>query len=476
MAMLAMVAQPHWWTMPSVDCDNPSTVQLIVWATAVERLTPLSAAQCKLFNKRSGEALLKLTDLLKSSVMNLAMYPHQRTAILEMMARIFLAAIFTQLMDGVGLCEAVLLEAHFAVHSQLDTSLRSAAQQAPTLNRLLVAFNNASTSPERRLLTLIRSFDSVCLHHKAQDAVHGEFYGLAPQAGENPLVFFDRVCEQGGIRGFGERDMISLFNQVLRKCGEDMAGLVDLLDSSDMPMIDVASLRNRLARLNSANRPFKIKGGRRGADGDDAMLTVEVVSDTHTNGLHGQAATAQSSAYIETRDDAPAGTLSNAVSAAKEINQSLTSNTGAAIALTKALREARSASASLAPVGGALAEQVATRDAAFFAAGGNPPLQLDKVYPVVLPGAAVPTSNLVGAECGACALDRPTITNWVLWDEHPEWRPEKPGGKSRLPIGYGWCHNPAKCKCLYARVRQHVAAHPEDARLLEPAAPPTRRQ
>ena len=472
--MLDKVDCPWWWTKPSDECDNPDTVQLMKWVTAVERLTPLSAAQCKLFNKRSGETHVKLTDLLKSSVMNLAMYPHQRTAILEMMARIFLAAIFTQLMDGVELCEPVTLEAHFAVHTQLDTSLRSAAQQAPTLNRLLVAFNNASSAPERRLFTLIRSLDSVCLHIKAQDQVHGEFYGLSPVAGDNPLVFFDRVCEAGSIRGFGERDIISLFNQVLRRQGEDMAGLVDLLDSSDAPMTDVAALRNRLARLNSASRPFKIKGGRRGTDGDDAMLTVEVVADQHTHGLHGQTVASESSAYIETRDDVAAGTIDKAVSAAREINKSLTTNANAAISLAKALRESRPNP----NVNGGASHT--NHDAAFFAGGnfggGTPPLQMDKVYPVLFPGAPIPTANLVGAECAACALDRPNVTNWVLWDEHPEWRPDKPGGKSKLPPGHGWCHNPAKCKCLYARLRQHVAAHPEDVGLLEPAPPPVRRQ
>ena len=71
----------------------------------------------------------------------------------------------------------------------------------------------------------------------------------------------------------------------------------------------------------------------------------------------------------------------------------------------------------------------------------------------------------------ACAVDRPHIHTWVKWEDHPEWQPQKQadgaqGKSSNLPQGYGWMHNPGKCRCLEKRLKQHVAANPSDAYLL----------
>ena len=467
--------KPAWYAEPGSDCDSPSMVKLVAWAMAVKRHTPVSQAQAKLFHKRSPEAILKFSDMLSGSVSNFAMYPHNRTGMVEQWTRTFLTNIFTQLTDGAEYCETVIFEAHFALHSQIESALRSAAQKVPTLNRLLVAFNNATSSTQQRLLQLLRALDSICLHHKAADAVHGEFYSLVPQLGETPLTFFDRAVSEGGIRGFEDRDIISLFNAVLRRGGDDHHDLVDLLDSSDSPMTNVSALRNRLARLNKASRPFKVKGGRRndGSASDDAMLVVEVSADQDARDTHGQKVGTSSNTYVDVRDDSPAGTLKAAVEAARQINSSMQDHTRAATMLVDTLRSSRPTGNTTLPpppppVGG---------DVAFYAnagGGGLPPLKLGPIYEKLFAGKPVPTEKLVGHECAACAVDRPHIHTWVKWDEHPEWQPSKPGAKPNLPKGYGWCHNPAKCKCLYARVRQHVASHPEDVYLLEPAPPPPR--
>ena len=461
---------PLWWIMPGIECARPDTVELLEWEEAVVRHSPASAAQCKLFHKRSDQTITKFVDIFTTAATNVAMYSHNRTSLVESWARTYLATIFMQLMDGASISGAVLMEADYAVHSQVEAGLREASRSSPTLNRLLVAINSASSTPARRLRQLLRSLDSMCLHHKAADAVHGEFYALAPKQGDTPLSFFDHCVTEGGIRGFVDRDVISLFNSVLKRMGDDMSDLTDLLDSSDAPSTDVASLRGRLVRLNKANRPFKISGGRRGAShGDDSMMVVEVIADADARSTNPMAST-QGSAYINTEDDNSAATVKSAVEAVKEVSVALRANTKMANALSAQLQAAPAQPTHAAGT-------LPGIDSAFWAGGDRPIFDLPVVYPKIFPGKPIPKQGeLVGAECVACACDRPHITNWVKWEEHEEWHP-KPGGakSSGLPQGYGWMHNPGKCRCLEKRVKQHVAANPQDAYLLTATITPNRR-
>jgi hypothetical protein len=113
-------------------------------------------------------------------------------------------------------------------------------------------------------------------------------------------------------------------------------------------------------------------------------------------------------------------------------------------------------------------------------------LDVNRIYPVLLPGTPVPTARLVGGggwtsatspPCGVCARFKPQITEWLNYTDVEAMIAADascelcgPNGKPKLLPHQGFTHNPQKCVNLHRLVNEHIKSDPDAKWMLDEAA------
>ena len=455
--------QPKWYFSPGVGFTSNADITLAPWASCFRAATPHSAMQAKALRKNIFSRSQRLTAILSNVDSKPAMYSVERSTMMDLVCRVYVLSLYTQLQDGASLSSDCLAEANRETHEFVESSLSAAALQHSSLSRLLMPMSKSTVSPETRLYDFFFALDGACLQHRAAAQIHAQFYGGSPKSGDTPVSFFDRLCTDGVVRGFSALDIISFFTSQLGEYGEVYDGMSDIL-ASDAVFDDVTKFREKLNSIRAAARPFPSlpsssgRGRSRAAPVADAMLTdISVEREVVSKDGEGRKDVHWDSSRIETDAPASAQVLSVLAETAAALRTGFAQLPGQIAGQLKA--------AATAPV---------PAIDSFLANAQRLYLDLKAVYPKLFPGKPIPAATIVGPECVACQVDRPMVTEWLRWDEHPELHPDPATRKIKLAAHQGWYHNAKSCRCLVKRAQAHVATHPEDAYILKPAPLPPR--
>ena len=408
---------PIFWFNPGSECMQ-TFAPLEEWSNFFGANMPNNVNAAKSRAKTEERSLDTSATLITESLRAPAVYANRnRTALVHAIGSVYCLHLyyacsgledrFADSLTAVGVSE--INSAYIGAYDYIVDVLSRAINKVnsgsnslaivTSLQSVRATLTNPRYEQSQRIGQFLSEIDMLLMHRAVAKSIVSDFWSLAPQTGDTPATFFDRLHHEATLRGVNDVDLGARFHNVLSQFGHDT--LDDLLESSlGDGVVTAAEIRRRMVNLNLARVP-----------------------------LHRATAPAPRAAPTAT---------------------------------------APSAARRGAPVGGAPAP--ATQPVLAYGVQRQP-LHLATVYPVIFPGSPIPPQGqLAGAECAACAEDRNWITQWELYDQHPEWHGNGSDGKPKIPKGVGWMHNPAKCNCLHKRVQLAVSRDPSLGYLLSPHA------
>ena len=457
------------------------TLALKPWTEVHHRVWPLTDLAGTALGKQVKNMPTLVSGMLRTLAKDPTQYITQRTSLIETFSRSYINAVYLQHGDGTVVCtsEFIIQGGLQSADDTLDTALAlapEASSASSQLTRIITLLNTRGRNFESRVYVFVEECDRAFIFSNMRMTERLKVKEVTPNAVETPLQFLDRIEALALTRNLSDQDVCDMIHRVLKERAVDL-----LRNGSAVDWESTDAIRDYLRKHVDSESTFaefakRVAKPRAAPSGGADTLVAEGEEEMHVlqtrnenTSVDGWVLPSQLETTMERMTQAMNRLAMPAPGAPPPLAPPTQTHTNAINKLTAAIArlEQRASEAQHTPSG----ETLVT-------AGPRPKLDLERIYPVLFPSAAVPVKDkLVGGKgwtgdtppCAACLVHKPMVTNWITYQEHMELAKDNPAlidattGRPKLPPGQAFVHNPARCATLHKLVREHVQKNPSDA-------------
>ena len=437
---------PSYYVDPAPTLDAAAGLQLAPWRDFVLRSWPRTPQAGVAMGKRMKHLPPSALANLRAVFSIHTQYLLKRTPLVEMLASEYLYTVYVEQSSPALFIDALLHDAaHTAGAGTLVTAFANMEPKllAGPLGKAVVEMQRTTTSAASRLLAFFTSLDAYLLSDTVQSAERIKFKDSAPRDDETPQDYFARMETMAAERALSPNDVYDTVRPMLRTHARDLFMQANTEMGSLSSMRRWLELAPRAQLTFAALRGAPAKGRTMLVEGEGGATEAPVVWQSHSSGFE--------------MPLPPQALEAIAASVAARMGQSQgqssqpTPGSGSAFqAMLDVLN--RLAGGRGRGGGSELGDTFPTRQQ-------RATLDADKCYPILYPGAPIPLNGKrVGgagwtggpAPCAACVKHRPTITDWLDYEELERRAESDPSlldanGKVKKLATQAFLHNAWRC-------------------------------